>query len=239
MKNNLVFSLCVLVFFCFSCGSEKAKVHSLPSPEEQAKQNVESIKELAQDGDLLVRLGDDILSYQIKFLNEKDQSFSHAGIVFEKDNQKLVAHIAPDDSTKDNIQFIAIDSFLDTEKNLLGALYRYNLSTEEKALVHKSIESYHNANVHFDWHYDMATTNRMYCSEMISKAVTQATNQRIQFRQVNVPPKMQPLLVKYFKGQLSKDTIATRKIMTIDNLYLKPECKKIVQVTLKSLPTQQ
>ena len=237
MRKGTSFLMCVVILLS-SCQSGEIKHTASLSPQEEAAKSLDSLKQKAQAGDLIVRLGDDILSYQIKFLNEKDQSFSHAGIIVENGHKKLVAHISPEDSTKNTVQYLPIDSFLNLQKNLAGALYRYDFSSSEKAAVNETIDRYRKDGVRFDRLYDLSTDDKMYCSEMISKAISHATANRVQFRQVTVPKRMQPLLVKYFKGQLSAKTIATRKIMTIDNLYNPPACKKIVQVSLKKLPGQ-
>lgn len=238
MTKNVWLALLVGMIALLSCGSGEVEKSKPLTPEEIIAKNIDSLKRTATAGDLIVRLGDDMLSYQIKFLNEKDQSYSHAGMIVEKDNQKLVAHITPDDSTKDFIQYVPIDSFLNPVKNLEAALYRYNFSEAEKAQVNTKIAEYSNSAVHFDRSYDLATEDKLYCSEMISKVVSHATANRITFSHINAPLKMRPLLVKYFKGQHSEKTIATRQIMTIDNLYRVPECEKVMKIKLKHFPGQ-
>ncbi|HVF95778.1 MAG TPA: YiiX/YebB-like N1pC/P60 family cysteine hydrolase, partial [Flavisolibacter sp.] len=199
---------------------------------------LDSIKATAITGDLVVRLGDDLLSYQIKFLNEADQSYSHAGIVVERGSEKFIAHITPDDPQKDGVLYTPIDSFLNPAKNLSCAVYRYNLTPAERDSFALTIEEYKSAQTRFDRVYDLTTDSEMYCSEMISKGIRKATQQRIQFREVKVPVKMQAALYNHFKKQLSRKVIAERRIMTIDNLYRVPECRLLMQLPLKFLPGQ-
>lgn len=235
MKISLLLFIVVLLF-C-TCKQELADEKLSPlSKEGQVLENLDSLKRIASSGDLLVRLGDDLLSYQIKYLNEVDQSYSHAGMIVEKGAEKLVAHIAPDESDRDGIQYIPIDSFLNPAKNLKCALYRYNFTAVEKTATVSSIEKYKQENLHFDRLYDLRTVKEMYCSEMISNAVGAATNERIKFKPVTIPVKMQPALYNYFKKQVSKKTIAERKIITIDNLYRIPGCSLVMQFQLKYLP---
>lgn len=226
----------VVISFC-SCKQKVADEELKPvSKEEKVLKNLNSLKNVALPGDLLVRLGDDLLSYQIKFLNDSDQSYSHTGMIIEKGGEKLVAHVAPDEAAKDGISYISIDSFLNPAKNLKCALYRYNFNSFERHATIAAIEKYKQENLHFDRLYDLKTDNEMYCSEMISKAIELATEKRIQFKSVSIPVKMQPALFNYFKEKLSKKTIAERKIMTIDNLYRIPGCSLVMQFQLKYLP---
>lgn len=83
--------------------------------------NMDSLKLMAREGDLIVRAGDDLLSEQIRYINEIDKTYSHSGLIIERNNQKMVCHIAPDAAPADTIQYIPIDSFINTSK-ILNAL---------------------------------------------------------------------------------------------------------------------
>lgn len=201
-------------------------------------ENLQRLKKEALTGDLLVRLGDDLLSYQIKFLNEKEQFWSHAGMIVEQGGQKLVAHISPDEGETKGVQYVAIDSFLNPAKNLSCALYRYNLSPAERDSVSSIIEAFRTSEVSFDKMYNLDTEDKMYCSELISKTLRRASNNRIGFKTINVPQAMQTAVFNHFKKELSQKTVAERKIMTIDNLYRVPDCRQVIKFTLKYLPGQ-
>ena len=104
-------------------------------------------------------------------MNEKDKSYSHAGIILEEHGQKTVLHIAPDDAGKDVIEHTPLDSFIAPAKNLDCALYRYNFSPAEKDSFLSVIRQYEAMPLHFDRVYRLETDSVMYCSEMISKAI--------------------------------------------------------------------
>ena len=96
--------------------------------------HIDSLKNICQPGDLVVRLGDDFISDRIRYLSVKDHSYSHAGIIVIHNNKKMVCHIYPDDfiAGADTIRYDIIDSFVNTRTNLKCALYRYDLSDSEK-----------------------------------------------------------------------------------------------------------
>ncbi|WP_207492547.1 YiiX/YebB-like N1pC/P60 family cysteine hydrolase [Aridibaculum aurantiacum] len=209
------------------------------SAEQRVQQNIQQLKAAAQPGDLLVRLNDDLISDRVRYINEKDHSYSHTGIVVTKENKIYVAHIAPEQKGADTIQYIPIDSFINAAKHIKCALYRYNLSAAEKAALATTIDKYKNADVRFDAVYDITDDDKMYCSEMISKALETATGKRLQFRQANIPKQMQKMVVHFFaKVNATDKQIAERKIMTIDNLYLHPDCNLVMEFPLKYFPDQ-
>lgn len=201
--------------------------------------HIDNLKNVCEPGDLLVRLGDDFISDRIRYLSTTDHSYSHAGIIVMHNNKKMVCHIYPDDFVPgaDTVRYDIIDSFLNTRTNLKCALYRYDLSPDEKMEVQAELNAYHNKKVHFDKRYELETDDKVYCSEMIYKALKKVTNDRIVIKQSPVPQNMQHLISIYFKKyNFSKQVISSRKIIAIDNLYNNPHCRLIMKFALKNMP---
>ncbi len=65
------------------------------SAAERLNNDIISLKKAVNQGDLIVRMTDDLISEQIKFLNETDKIYSHASLVIFKNKQPFVCHIAP------------------------------------------------------------------------------------------------------------------------------------------------
>jgi hypothetical protein len=77
----------------------------------------------------------------------------------------------------------------------------------------------------------------MYCAELIKKALQYATNNRIVIEEANIPEPMQPMVLAFFRNEhATKEIIAQRKIITVDNLYLRKDCELILSFPLKYLP---
>lgn len=233
------------LFFSFlllqSCHTKETEaVPTVALTKEQSLQkNLDELKQTATSCDLITRLSDDIVSQQVTNLNEKDKRYSHCGLITERGNQKFVFHISPNLPGADTIEVEPLDSFVNPEKHIRCALFRYQLSDQEKNLVIKNIEAYKQQDVRFDLVYDLATNNKLYCSEMISKALHKATDSRMQFKEINAPVSMQKLLVMFFKKQhLTKEVIANRKFVSLDNLYLRPDCEELMHFNLKIFPGQ-
>ena len=200
---------------------------------------MDSLKRIAKDGDLIVRAGDDLLSEQIRHINEIDKTYSHSGIIIWRNNQKMVCHIAPDASPADTIQYVPIDSFINTSKNLKCALYRYTLSPGEIDSMKAKLEIYSQQNIRFDKRYDMATPNSLYCSEMIALCLEYATKNRMSIKLAKIPKRMHKLMMSYFKQEnVTSKILLERDIVTIDNLYRRPDCRLLMEFPLKYFPGQ-
>ena len=230
-------------FICFCC-SENEEIPTADLTRElplkdTIQLNIDYLKKNCQPGDLVVRLGGDLISDRIRYLSVKDNSYSHAGVVVMHNGEKMVCHIYPDDFVPgaDTVRYDAIDSFLNKRTNLKCALYRYNLSENERITFEKELDKYHSNKVHFDKRYELNTDDKIYCSEMIYKALKKATASRIVIEQSNVPEKMRKLISIYFKKyNFTAKTINTRKIIAIDNLYENPGCNLVMKFPLKAMP---
>lgn len=231
------------MFIVFSC-HENESVPTLdltaePPVKDSIQVHIDSLKNICQQGDLIVRLGDDFISDRIRYLSAKDYSYSHAGIIVIHNNEKMVCHIYPDDFTPgaDTIRFDKIDTFLNRRTNLKCALYRYDLSGSEKINMQHELDKYYDNKVRFDKKYELKTDDKLYCTEMIYKVLKKVTNDRIAIEQSNVPQKMQHLVSVYFKKyNYSNTTISSRKIIAIDKLYDNPHSRLIMKFVLKAMP---
>ena len=72
---------------------------------------------------------------------------------------------------------------------------------------------------------------------MIAKSLKRATHNRIDFKEAVVPKKLLPFMYAYFKNEnLTKKEINERKYISIDNLYLIPQCSQVLKLPVKFFP---
>ena len=234
---RIPFAIFIILFFA-ACGQNDNQTAAKPlSASQKIALRIDSLKQIALDGDLIVRLTDDLVSEQVKLINEKDKSYSHAGIIYKINDTLKVYNISPDSADKDEIKLQPLDSFINPEKNLSCALYRYVLSGIEIHSLKNTLDSFRSKNVTFDWQYNLATDNKMYCAELIDKSLAIATNNRVTIKQTYIPVNMRRLVYHFFKEEKVPDkVIDERKIITIDNLYLRPDCRLLMAFQLKQFP---
>ncbi|GAA4332793.1 YiiX/YebB-like N1pC/P60 family cysteine hydrolase [Flaviaesturariibacter amylovorans] len=196
---------------------------------------LDSLKAAAQPGDLVLRLGDDMLSHSIRYLSATDPSYSHAGVVVEQGGAHWVAHIAPDEVGRDTIRHEPLDSFLNPKKNLSAGLYRYGLSEPQRLRFLEQIDQYARRGVHFDRTYDLRTEDRLYCSELVARSLAAASGGALRIREDFVPEGMRPLMYAYFANEpIKKEEFATRRYISLDQLYLHPSCRPVLLISFRN-----
>jgi hypothetical protein len=242
IKQLLTGYMLVGLWLLSACGANKtAPPPVVPlSPEEQARVDVDSLKALSRPGDLVVRLTDDVVSDVIKNMNESDKAFSHAGIVVMEGNRKMVCNINPDDKENtgaDTIRHEPLDSFVNPRYNLTAALFRYSFTDAEQQVFLSALDSFKRLQPHFDERYDYATDKKMYCSEMIAKALNKASSGRITCKQTYLSEKMVKLFKIYYKKyNYTEEQIRQVPYVPIDNLYRVPGCTEIMRIQLQYMP---
>jgi hypothetical protein len=230
------------VFFFSACTNPSAPPSKPLTKEEEIQQNIDTLKAVAENGDLITRMNDNLISFNIKSLNPTDKSFSHAGVVTTVNGQKMVCNIDAGPKGMDTVRYDPIDSFINPKQNYNCALFRYELAPAERDSFLRNLDHFHNDHAHFDHVFDLGTDSLVYCSEMISKSLTRATNGRISFKEIPIPKHMLPLMEKFFQDQAPGNQlhaiVTSRKYVPIDELYLRPDCHELMRFPLKYFPGQ-
>lgn len=238
MRFFLIVTGLLLSIIFYSCSDGSTAPPKELTREEKILANIDTFKAVARDGDLVVRLTDDVISQQVKYLNQRDPSFSHAGIIVTRNGQKMVCNIGPDKPGSDTVKFEPIDSFINTKNHVSCALYRYDFSASEASAFVSELENYHANNIRFDIRYALETDSVIYCSEMIYKSIQKATNNRIKIELYKMPKRLIPAVQKFFRGVVPEKEILYRDYLAIDNLYMIEECTQIMKFPLKYFPGQ-
>jgi len=181
-------------------------------------QYINEAKGLLQEGDIVVRLHTDPASQFIKTFNRKDKKYSHAGIVLFENGTPYVYHIVNgSENPGEKLRRDSLDQFCDPRKNQSFGIFRYNLSSTETRNMKLIIHKWYSQGVSFDHHFDLATDQKMYCSEMVSKALSKATSNRIHIPATK-PTKLElGIFAAYSK--LPFDQVKKMEVIAIDELY--------------------
>ncbi len=219
--------LILLISYCFySCNSHATKQESIAAAPIHYVDPYPMIREgqaLLKEGDLVVRLNQDPTSQFIKNFNRQDKSYSHAGIVLFEKGYPFVYHIVNGEENPDEkLRKDSLSWFCSPRNNLAYGIYRYEWNEGETKRLKDLIHKWYAKGVHFDQTFDYRTDDKMYCSEMIRKALEKVTNKRIMIETTKLTSAEAGLFSAYLHLPLSYTS--KLEIVSIDNLYKTPSC---------------
>jgi hypothetical protein len=195
---------------------------------------IKVVTDSIQEGDLVLRCGNDFTSETLRDFSQQEKLYSHSGIAL-KDNgvMYIYSNMAGDLNPDEVMRRDNVDSFLSPANNVAAGVYRYDLTNEELQKLRSIVDDHYIKKLQFDMNFDLATDNKMYCAEMIAKSVQQATANRIQIPKSLVNDELRQ---KYLKMALQKKVIPSaksveqREYWSIDNLYLNSHSSEIIKV---------
>jgi Permuted papain-like amidase enzyme, YaeF/YiiX, C92 family len=225
----------LVIHFCSCSIRDKKQDAPPPNPFAGAKALISEGMTLLQDGDLVLRNGQEISSQLIRQFSRQDQSYSHSGIVFYENGYPYVYHIVPGEENPDGrLKADSFSHFCNPRKNDRFAIYRYDLNDSELNRFHQQVLSWYAAGIRYDSSFNLATDDRMYCSEMIRKGLKAATHGRVDIPTSTVTEKEARFFASYLHRPVGK--IAGMQVVAADNLYLNPHCRLVKRFELYPKP---
>ncbi len=169
-------------------------------------------KNFVRSGDIVLRSGKDELSKFFARLNTKNQSYSHCGVAIEAEGQVYIYHIIRSEiEGQSDVRKELFSDFTNSKYNHGFAVIRNNISVAENDSFCSTIKYFYRQKIQFDTKFDLESDDKMYCSEMIFKALIQSTNNK--------------LLIQSTSAESGKKYIA------IDNLFDHKNCKTICEIS--------
>lgn len=224
-----LFPICLFTISLASCtfGDKQPQADPVhPNPYAPAYSQIDTARALFQEGDLVVRTGNDLTSQLIRNFNKHNKDYSHSGIVFFQNDTPFVYHLM---SGKENPtgKMIAesIESFCHPRKNLGFAVYRYNMNDAEKTEMKKLVTNWYGQGLRFDSLFNLKTDDLMYCSEMIKKGLEKATNKRIGIKTVR--PSAAEVALVLTQLPVTADYARQQDVIPIDYLFENPHCQLV------------
>ncbi len=238
MKKNIAFLS--LIFFVVACtdnegNSNTPKPVALPdSVLHERWKTIHAIKDSIREGDLILRCGNDFVSESLRDFSQQEKLFSHSGIALRNNGIMYVySNMAGDINPDEIMRRDVIDSFLTPVTNVAMGVYRYDITNEELQKLKTIINDHYTHQLQFDMNFDLATDDKMYCAEMIAKALEHATNKRLLFTKSLINDELKG---KYLKKLLERKIVPSEKIAdqkeyyALDNLYLNPNCHEVARI---------
>lgn len=163
---------CLFIFLCTACNTKYEAVNFT-----KQFQQIDSIKPLLKNGDLIVRNGMDDISRTTRSFNRKDTSFSHCGIIVKENDTLFVYHaLGGSFNPAQCLMRQPIKNFCNPAQNDKFAVYRYKMNDQQIDSLQKIVRRYYTQKLPFDMFFNFYTDDKMYCAEFVFKSYNQALN---------------------------------------------------------------
>lgn len=160
-----------------------------------------------KDGDLVLRHSKGFVSDAILTFSTNDPQYSHSGIFRRKQGKPYVMHATGgEENVSNEMKWEPLELYCHPSAVFKFAVYRYDLPPEQLQHFLSLMDGYYKKGVEFDLDFDMYTDDKMYCSEMIYKALAIATND---------------------ENYVPLSEVLDKPYVAIDNLYLNDHCNLI------------
>ncbi|PZF73767.1 C40 family peptidase [Taibaiella soli] len=188
-KLDIVFALFTfLVSMAFITGCQKAGDNTQSAAiqhinHDQARADKSENRQLADSavkmlhtGDIVMRTGNDVTSYMLSQINQKDKTYSHCGLVIIENGYPFVYHsIGGEDNPDERMRRDSANMFIAPYHNLGFGIARFNFSDSAVINLQKIVSEFYKRRPLFDMDFDLKTEDKLYCAEFIYKAITRAT----------------------------------------------------------------
>lgn len=125
-----------------------------------------------KDGDVAFRRGNGLSSYAVLAMDGSG-TYSHVGVIISKDSSFYVVHEVPYEGETikdDGIKCESVYDFFLPEKAGQGAIYRVEMSDEERAKIKAFLIRQVDLGTPFDHDYDLSDDSAQYCTELVWRA---------------------------------------------------------------------
>ena len=166
-------------YFIQNHRSNTAKEHESVERQFQSAQKnkhlIDSVIKILHTGNVLLRSGIGPDSYMMAHMNQKDKTYSHCGLVLIEGGYPFIYHcLGGEDNPDDRLRRDSIQTFLDPGHNSGMAVVEYDIDSTHLQNLTGIIKGYYRAHPKFDLKFDLSTSDRLYCSEFVYKALDSA-----------------------------------------------------------------
>lgn len=199
-----------LLFFVLSCGRrEGVSAPAFPIPSPLSPLILQEALDSIRSGDMVTRTGNDFTSLCLRQLCQTDRTYSHCGIASREHDSVFVYHALGGDFNPDQrLLREPLAEFIAPAANRGFGLFRFAMSGRQEArLIEETVAAYRQG-IPFDMNFDLATDDKMYCSEFTAKMYRRAYNNDSLF---------------------AVSCIRDFRFIAPDNLFTDPLCRRLLE----------
>jgi len=208
-KFLIVFLITGIAVTAFSARNFFEPEHlSVPSSEIQ-KQWIKAKPDISglRSGDLIFRHGRGFISNALMSLGQREKKYSHAGIISVENGNVYVYHaIGGEQNISNKLRKDKLEAFCSPQEIHAFGIYRSDLTASEIKTILENADSFYKAGLEFDTRFDLASNDKMYCTEFIYKIFSA------------IPGK---------QNYISLSAVGSKSYVACDDLYLNPHFKTI------------
>lgn len=196
-KQHILFSLVVLIA-AISCKNTTDK-----------GSNNETAYTLLENGDLIYRHGNGFFSEYFKNTSEREQIYSHGGIILRNNDSIYVIHSEASEFTGiGGVKKEPINTFLEYVST--WGVYRLDTSETVRNEIVSVAKEYLDKNTPFDLEFNSEDDSKIYCTQLIAISVNRALDSTV---------------------IIPRNVFARNRYYAIDDTYLMPKTHPIVKFT--------
>ena len=127
-----------------------------------------------EDGDIILRRADGLLSDVARNFSTNEKRFSHVGIITHAGTGVSVIHSIQDEKKGYNgVVSENLQAFMQEARD--WAVYRIRLPADIRNKIARKAVMYANERITFDSDFDLNTWNSMYCTELVFHVINEST----------------------------------------------------------------
>ncbi|MEO8088439.1 MAG: YiiX/YebB-like N1pC/P60 family cysteine hydrolase [Bacteroidota bacterium] len=162
---------------------------------------------LLKTGDLIFRHGRGFISNALMSLGQREKKYSHSGIVSIENGKVFVYHaIGGEENLSNKLRKDPLSVFCEPKDVHAFGIYRTDLNEKQIHAVMSLVSTYFQTRLEFDPKFDLATDDKMYCTEFVYKVFERALGKQ---------------------NYISLSTFTGKQYIACDDLYCNSHCQPI------------
>lgn len=164
-------------------------------------------------GDVTLCMGTGPHSLLLAHMNRHNKSYSHCGIVIIENRYPFIYHsIGGEDNPDARLRRDSAKQFFSQAHNSAIAIARYPFTLKQEKALSAVVKKYYSKHPKFDLDFDLATDDKLYCTEFVYKSITAAMADTT---------------------YLPTTSVIGRRFIGTDNLYVNSHASLVWQVKFK------